>query len=70
MVVSFQVVELELDAQGNVLNRKVVPYPIKTCKTPRRRPKVLPRVIPRRATTRRLMAGAQLTAAGSRSASP
>ena len=24
---SFQVVELELDAQGNVLARKVVPYP-------------------------------------------
>jgi hypothetical protein len=27
MVVSFQVVELELDAEGNVLDRKVVPYP-------------------------------------------
>ena len=27
MAVSFQVVELELDAQGNVLDRKVVPYP-------------------------------------------
>jgi len=25
--VSFQVVELELDAQGNLLDRKVVPYP-------------------------------------------
>ena len=24
---SFQVVELELDAEGNVLDRKVVPYP-------------------------------------------
>jgi hypothetical protein len=27
MVVSFQVVELELDAQGNLLDRKVVPCP-------------------------------------------
>jgi hypothetical protein len=27
LAVSFQVVELELDDQGNVLDRKVVPYP-------------------------------------------
>jgi hypothetical protein len=27
MAVSFQVVELELDADGNVIDRKVVPYP-------------------------------------------